>query len=599
MEENKIKTKSVSELIRNEETPDRQIRIEHYAIPYYQRGYRWEKRHVEYLLNDIHSFIKEDTSSDYCLQPIVVTPQKDSEDKVEWEVIDGQQRLITLFLIFQCIDKPKFQLVFKQRQKSTEFVKNLNENTYSDENPDFHYMSVAYQSIKKFFDDKLKNDITYFDTFYVAMKKVKVIWYEIGSVKDKLGEDDKIDIFNRLNVGKIPLTDSELIRALLLSKIKIGLTERESILRQAEISEEWNRIEHELRNDEFWYFLNSKPQNNDSSHIEFIFDLMAGSEAKDYTTYLWFENQIIVNKQSSNELWDNVKQIFGQLKSWYKKRPLYHYIGFLLIANSTKYSIRNIRNKQNEFPTKTEFSNWLKGQVKEEVKNINLKKLTYDEHKNDVKKILLLFNVLSLDVLPDIPQNRFPFHSFKNIENSGGWSIEHIHAQNSEELKDISQIKVWLEKTLSVLKNISSVEKITKDENGDEQKETIETKLFGDRINNLLNQIYSNKYIVEDIREIFNKLKRELSIAFDSSSVHELSNLALLGKRDNSELQNFIFPIKRDLIIELEKRGKFIPHCTKNVFVKAYSNADNQPFYWSPVDKKAYFDEISRIINLV
>jgi hypothetical protein len=592
--ENGIKTKSISELILNEKTPERELKVEHYTIPYYQRGYRWEKRHIEYLLKDLDTFITEKiTSSDYCLQPIVVTPQNDRENKIEWEVIDGQQRLITLYLIFQYINKHKFQLDFKQRQKSTDFVKQLNENTYSDDNPDFHYMSDAYKTIKEFFDEKLKSDITYFDTFYVAMKKVKVIWYEIGSLDNKLSEDEKIDIFNRLNIGKIPLTDAELIRALLLAKIKTGLTERESILRQAEISEEWNRIEHELRNEEFWYFLNSKPQKSDASHIEFIFNLMAGSEANDYTTYLWFENQIMLNNRSAKDLWDNAKQLFGQLKSWYNKRTLYHYVGYLLIENEKKYSIQNIKVKQDQFQTKSEFEIWLKDCVKEEIQSIDLREVSYDEQKNNIKKILLLFNVLSLGELPDIPQNRFPFHSYKSVENDGGWSIEHIHAQNSKELKDLEQIKVWLEKTLSVLKNIKSVEKTLKDENEIEQKKSIDIQPYCDKINALLKQ-KGNLEIEE-----FNKLKRDLSWVFDSHSVHELSNLALLGRKENSALQNDLFPVKREMIIDLEKQGRFIPYCTKTVFMKAYSNADNQPFYWSEVDKEAYFNEINRVINLI
>lgn len=599
MSENTIETKSVSELILNKKTPDRQKRIEHYIIPYYQRGYRWEDRHVMYLLKDIDSFIEEKTNSDYCLQPIVVTPQNDNEGKVEWEIIDGQQRLITLYLIFQYINKPKFRIEFRQRQKSTEFIKNLDSNNYSDDNPDYHYMSAAHQTIKKFFDDKLKSDITYFDTFYVTMKQVKVIWYEIGSSNEKLSESDKIDIFNRLNIGKIPLTDSELIRALLLSKIKNGLTERESILRQAEISEEWNRIEHELREKEFWYFLKNKPQYNDASYIELIFNIMAGSEAKNYTTYLWFEKQIITNNRSANELWNEVKQIFGRLKSWYNKRTLYHYIGFLLIADVTKYSIQKIITEQNRFSSKTDFSYWLKEQVKNEIINIDLESITYDGNKEDVKKILLLFNILSLEELKDIPQNRFPFHSYKDIENLGGWSIEHIHAQNSEELKDIKQIEVWLCKTLSVLQNIKTVEKAKKDENNFEEIVIIDTMQYNDKIKSLLTQIQNRTYSIEIIRDNFNQLKQEISTIFDSSSVHELSNLALLAKRDNSELQNYIFPVKRDIIIDMEKRGNFIPYCTKNIFTKSYSNADNQPFYWSEIDKNAYLEEIKRVINLI
>jgi hypothetical protein len=603
---NKIDTRSVSELILNKETPDRQEKVEHYVIPYYQRGYRWEVRHVKYLLKDIDAFISEGTTNDYCLQPIVVTPQIDCKGKIEWEVIDGQQRLITLFLIFQCINRPKFQLEFEQRPKSTDFVKQLNENTYKHDDPDFHYMSDAHETIKKFFDEKLKTDIGYIDTFNHNMKRVKIIWYEIGTIDDKLTEEEKIDIFNNLNIGKIPLTDAELIRALLLSKIKIGLNDRESNLRQAEISEEWNRIEHELRNEEFWGFLNlnCKKQKEETSHIEFIFNLMAGSEAENYTTYLWFENQIIdypleEQNQIAKNLWDDVKLIFGQLKSWFNKRTLYHYIGFLLIVNENKYSIHTIRAKQNEFSTKTKFRNWLKECVEKEIESIDIKKIIYGKNSDDVNKILLLFNILSLQELPNIPQNRFPFHSYKDVKEDGGWSIEHVHAQNSEELKDIKHITTWLDKTLAVIKNIKSVEKVIKDETNEEQKETIEIQPYLTEIEDLLKKKDKPNLDIAEFRLSFNNLKTKLAKVFDSSSVHELSNLALLGQRDNSVLQNYIFPVKRNIIIELEKNKRFIPYCTKAVFMKAYSNADNQPFYWSETDKKVYFEEIERVIDMI
>jgi hypothetical protein len=238
--------------------------------------------------------------------------------------------------------------------------------------------------------------------------------------------------------------------------------------------------------------------------------------------------------------------------------------------------------------------------VKEEIEKIDLQKISYEDNKNEVKNILLLFNILALGELPDIPQNRFPFHSYKNVENHGNWSIEHIHAQNSEELKDIKQITVWLEKTLTVLNNIKSVEKVEKDEDDVKHKRVIETELYCKKIKEIYDLLKQKEELnIDEIRTRFNNLKTELSIVFDSNSVHELSNLALLGKRDNSVLQNFIFPVKRDIIIDLEKKGRFIPYCTKTVFMKAYSNADNQPFYWSETDKKAYFEEIVRVINLI
>ena len=250
---NLIETRTIGNLILNKNTPQRSPRVEHFLIPYYQRGYRWEINHVEALLDDIHSFIQS-KEENYCLQPIVVAPREDENGLNIWEVIDGQQRLITLFIIFQFIQKAKYSIIFEKRGLSTDFLSGLNKETYNHDSPDFHFMSEAHAVVEKWFEKKTEDDISYIDEFYTTVtKKVQVIWYQIPELLD----DEKIDIFNRLNVGKIALTDAELIRALLLSKIKIGLSEREANMRQAEISNEWNLIEHELRKDDLWYFINN------------------------------------------------------------------------------------------------------------------------------------------------------------------------------------------------------------------------------------------------------------------------------------------------------------------------------------------------------
>ena len=50
-------------------------------------------------------------------------------------------------------------------------------------------------------------------------------------------------------------------------------------------------------------------------------------------------------------------------------------------------------------------------------------------------------------------------------------------------------------------------------------------------------------------------------------------------------------------IAALEKAGKFIPPCTKNVFLKFYSHSANQPYYWSIEDQANYFNELERVIK--
>ena len=95
----------------------------------------------------------------------------------------------------------------------------------------------------------------------------------------------------------------------------------------------------------------------------------------------------------------------------------------------------------------------------------------------------------------------------------------------------------------------------------------------------------------------FNELRRRIYDIFEEPDKHPLSNMALLSKKDNSSLNNAIFPTKRDRIIELERNGRFIPPCTRNVFLKFYSPADSQPYYWGEADQKAYLDNISTVIN--
>ncbi|MGJ8737830.1 DUF262 domain-containing protein [Zobellia laminariae] len=597
---NIIETKAVGKIILNETTPDREVRREHYWIPYYQRGYRWSENHVEALLEDIHNFIQSNEPK-YCLQPIVLVPNVDENNHRIWEVLDGQQRLITMKLIFQYLNKPSYEIIFDKRTKSTSFLRELNKDNYSDENPDFHYLSDAYRIIKKWFDEKTKNDIGYIDEFNTTLtKKVEVIWYQIEELeqldlkeRDGIIESKKIDIFNRLNIGKIPLSDAELVRALLLSKLKHEVSEREAILRQAEMSNEWHRIEMELRNPAFWYFLNNTNLNESSSTIEFIFKLIAKSSDKKYSTYLWIEKKIKseetgIEKHNTLKFWTKTKDYFSKLKYWFEDDQLFHQIGFLL-ANSKEpiTTLKKIIKDSN--CTKTEFRSYIAAKVKEAVSHIELDKLSYENNKEDLKTILLLHNIQSAYLDKRNVGNRFPFNLYKKIEKKGGWSIEHIHAQESIEIKAQKAIKKWLDDTYDSIKDISEIEKTI-----------VKTNSEGERIEET--KVLSCETIISDVKElkgkevinieVFNVLKNKVIDLFDSESVHILDNLALLSVNDNSALNNAIFPVKRKRILNLLQEGKYVPQTTRNVFLKAYSITDLQPYYWSKADKRNYFNDI-------
>ena len=588
---NTIETRQIGKLILNEETPQRANRVEHYLIPAYQRGYRWTTElHVKVLLEDIDDFLSKKRASDefYCLQPIVVTPQKDCEGNRRWEVIDGQQRLTTLYLILKYLGKRKYEIIFDKREKSTIFLRDLSPTTFEHSNPDFHFMSAAYDYISKWFEQKEEYDINYGDRFTtVLMDSVQVIWYEIqltGTTFEEK-ETEKIDTFNRLNIGKIPLEDAELVRALLMSKITES-SHRELLLRQAEFSNEWYEIEHFLQNKQVWRFLTKKIYSN---HIQLIFELMSGNKnTLNYSTYKWFENEFVKCESPSNkakELWNEAKTYISKLRYWYNNRCAYHYIGFLLAANLV--TLEELVSESNK--KKSEFKLFLHNKIAEFLNSIDLERLDYTNKYEDIKKVLLLFNVLTCNEQIDTPQNRFPFNLYNEINETKKWSLEHIHAQQSEDpLQRDDIIRKWIDDTLSSLKRVETINK-GKDPETDNDV-VIDVKYLKEE---LLNIKTENPIDNEE----FNNLRVRIIEAFDSNSKHWLDNMALLSRPDNSSLNNAIFPVKRDRIIELERQGHFIPPCTRNVFLKLYSRADNQPYFWSANDKEEYLAAIYDMFN--
>lgn len=585
---NTIGTRPIGQLIRNGDTPKRPIQVEHFLIPSYQRGYRWTELHVKALLEDIDDFLKKQAidgavRASYCLQPIVVVAKQDNEGQRIWEIVDGQQRLTTLYIILKRLGKPCFKLFFEKRPESNDFLINLSATNQNHDTPDYHFMSEAYRCIDNWFNEKELVDIAYADEFATTLLKlVQVIWYEVQlkAISPNDQESEKIDIFNRLNIGKIPLEDAELVRALLMSKVE-GKTEHEKLMRQAEFSNEWYEIEHWLQQSETWKFLTSK---NFANHIQLIFELQAHNKNSDnYNTYKWFEQELRNGDNPQDrafELWKQTKEIFSKFRYWYSERTIYHYAGYLLVAGKIKLSELLTLSESD----KKTFKKELRSKINTYIEDVNVEDLSYENNLKDLKQYLLLFNVLSVQQLTANPQNRFPFNLYREIEINERWSLEHIHAQQSQDpLQTDKIIREWISDTLNSISKITTINK------GDGNPVDITSWK-----NELIEMSESDKIDKDD----FNRVRGRIIEAFDSrSTMHTLENMALLACPDNSHLNNAIFPVKRDRIIEMERQGRFIPPCTRNVFLKLYSKADNQPYFWSTADKCDYIAEINRIFE--
>ena len=538
-----------------------------FVIPAYQRGYRWNEE-VKMLLDDINGI---PDGANYCLQPIVV--KKLGNDK--YELIDGQQRLTTLFLVLNYIRtyRPKltvkYTIDYEIRKGSKAFLSNLDfDNTSnSANNIDEYFISEAAKSIKGWFESTCDPDDSASRMADKLNNRVKVIWYEIDS------DEDAVSLFTRLNIGKIPLTNAELVKAIFLSRNN-GIDERY----QLEISTQWDSIENELHDERLWGFVTNKDSDKFQTKIELLFDLMAEKKDDDrerFRTFFWFDKKIHSEyKDKKIALWKEVVENFQKLKEWYNEHELYHKIGYVITVGQKTL---NELMKESAEMSKTAFRNSLDKLIADSIDfgDKEYPDLKYGSDDDRINKLLLLFNVESARQNGDKTM-RFPFWSHKN--QKGGWSLEHIHAQNSEGLKTREQWNEWLDLHVKSLGNIDADKhaKLIQEIEGRDRE-----KLSGEMFNTL-----------------FGKVIEALKIESDLDYIDLLGNMALLGKFDNSALNNATFDVKRDKIIEMDKQGCYIPICTRRVFLKYYTPSEkNQLHFWGEDDRKAYLKAMNETLK--
>ncbi len=552
-----------------EAKPIKDIRGTFY-IPAYQRGYRWERTQVKTLLNDLYQCMEANgQEKDYCLQPVVV--QKKGE--LQYDLIDGQQRLTTIYILLRYVHQNYFSFEYETREKTKDFLNNMDPQL-AQTNIDFFHIYQAYTTIKDWLEETFPADTDshLYKLCNYVKEKVKVIWYEVGA------EADPIALFTRLNIGKIQLTNAELIRALFLSDTPNGMENR----RKYEMAIQWDDIEKQLRDDDgaFWAFITRKRAEDYPTRIDILFDLMCHKQdAEKDPLFTFFKMEERLKHADRDSVWQEVINGFLQLKEWYKDNVYYHKIGYLIASGSKTMAdlLDEARGKR-----KSEFMKRLDEMIAESITWSTNDKDSYwdlDYHKdyNRICRILLLFNVQS--IISYCVRQRFPFNEYNNEE----WSIEHIHAQNSEGLKTVDLQLEWLEWHLPSLKAIH------RDEPDNELVRDVEKVIDGIR--------QSGRFIRSDFDDIFRRVVNDLSDTTDTDYINTLPNLALLSCGHNTCLSNSTFDVKRNLIIKMDKSGEFIPYCTKMTFLKYYENSsDVQVHFWGQKDREAYLQAIQHVI---
>ena len=372
----------------------------YFYIPAYQRGYRWTKKQVGDLLRDLLCFAndlttreKDDISNQfYSLQPIIASPITD-ENKLRsifnsesndgivkrgvWEIIDGQQRLTTIYLLYKYIldqkgwnaeklkeeedGKELYHICYATREGSTQFLEGISMKNASNkedfkQNVDYYHMFNAFRYIDEWINndgkeinkryqlggslDKIRT--AFFDLLNgrreVKGGSVQVLWYEIAESKDK----NNIKEFQKINTGKIKLTDTELIKGLFLLKKNFAVGDK--YIKQAELALEWEFIENTLHTDNFWSFLQKRDQDIDmSNRIDFLFYLVYKTHSKgESNSTNMSQNEIFrfyydrfdgkIGKDLQLEVakaWNEVMELFRILDDWFSRPTTYNYIGLL------------------------------------------------------------------------------------------------------------------------------------------------------------------------------------------------------------------------------------------------------------------------------
>ena len=579
---NTIKMKSVGELVR----AAKDFPIERYKISSYQRGYRWKaEEQVRALLDDLKDFFQQPKGEIYCLQPIVVAKGQDEKGEF-WEVIDGQQRLTTLFLLLHVLGEKVYDIDFEVRVNSGHLLTDIvaGKAVDTDKSPDAYFMSEAYNYIKDWVGKQTQgNDASKSLDVKKLLTQVQVIWYEVAltSATTAEQEKEKIDIFNRLNIGKIPLDDAELLRALFLNHI-VGEGTHDDVLLKGIFATEWQEMEYFLQKDDVWGFLNPEDKAM-RNRILLLFRLVAQAKtSQGRATFCFFENEL---RELSHEeriakvqdYWKETKRLFAFIRACYNDQHLYHLLGLCFALKLCKLNELVELSKME----KTKFRSVIKTKIKEKFKNVKLEILNYNDNAADIKNVLLLFNVLTMDQQGSLFQQRFPFHKYhQNV-----WSLEHIHAQKSEAVQgNIDEQLANMHKELEELNKAeipelqSHIEEILAQLKTLQKKESLEE---------------------EDIRT-FNQLMLNFEALFSddaSSGMHEMSNMALLTKDDNAALNNSCFAYKRIVLLQLERKGKFIPPCTRNVFLKVYSPTGAPSYKWGRADREAYLKAMKEMVK--
>ena len=486
-----------------------------FRIPGFQRGYKWGQLQASQLIDDLEAYGKQQElidgngeyderigASAYYLQPISVCPsqQRESKDETWYDVIDGQQRLTTIWLLlYTCCQKQKSDKI-AEPTFILEYESFANwQNDFKCKATGFKQKSLNHYHIQEVYEtfngriSKLKatGKIKSSTLYQILINHTKIIWSDISSQTGS--REDDIKTFTNLNSGKIPLTCGELIKGLVLQKSyfmgsssspdaaipdedqrllsaiqKLIHNSQEAKVAYDVISRQWDEFERDLHDERLWHFIYNKGVNYTfDTRLEYIFNLVEGVNKEDDSMQSFYNLYARINANDSyaeiDKFWKLVVKYMATIKEWFKDKEYYHLIGYLVTT------VPWIKQKDEEVTVISYLinglyqDNWTKQDLRKEIKSLILESLeqkdlaSENEENNEdtnelenlrysdtqdrkaIRRYLLFFNIHT--ILMQEGEERFPFNRYKE-EN---WDIEHIASQTDFNAlkKDTNEAKLW------------------------------------------------------------------------------------------------------------------------------------------------------------
>ena len=385
-------------------------------------------------------------------------------------------------------------------------------------------------------------------------------------------DEDEHDVFDRLNNRKIPLTSAELIRALFM-------TSPISDNAKMEIAKEWELIEDSLHDPKLWQlFIPAGDKTVFPARIGLLFQALSevGTDEikrdalavfhkmeKSYSEQIGREQK----EKFIQEKWKEVLECFWWIRDCRDNVVLHNYLGWL--AQCANHPLKTIyqwwQNDKACFETKLqqEVARCLRDNDKTPLADYS----DWRYGHNQLKEFLLLLNVLHCNAQrPPIP---FRFDAYTKEK---GWDIEHIHSQTYAPFVDLSD------------KEKEELLKLALDGLKQEDQQKIAGEGTFSRKIDFLNKHYESEEPILDL---------------DGPG-----NLALLDLSTNRAYKNAWFPVKRRWIIQESEKGRFIPPCTFNAFMKVYNPSPKTLAKWDNSDSIGYgevmkklYDDFLRIVE--